>query len=87
MLQALVSDRLVLEAAKSLSFKGYEFTDLRSQSLGNFSRVAKANDSTNEDVLQAYRSANDDAFRAQRQMYGYVKAAEAAGLSRETSDH
>jgi len=73
---------LVLEGAKSLSFKGYEFTDLRSQSLGNFSRVAKANDSTNEDVLQAYSSANEDAFRAQRQMYGFIKAAEAAGLKR-----
>ena len=74
---------LVLESAKALSFKGFEFTDLRSQSLGNFSRVAKANDSTNEDVLQAYRAASEDAFRAQRQMYGYVKAAEAAGLSKK----
>lgn len=75
--------KLELDAPKALSFKGYEFTDLRSQSLGDFSRVAKSNDSTNEDVLQAYRAASEDAFRAQRQMYGYVKAAEAAGLSKK----
>ena len=75
--------KMVLDVPKSLTFKGYEFTELRSQSLGDFSRVAKANNSSNEDVLQAYRAASEDAFRAQRQMYGYVKAAEAAGLSKK----
>ena len=75
--------KLELDASKSLSFKGYEFTELRSQSLGNFTRVAKANNTTEEDILQAYRSANDDAFRAQRQMFGFIKAAEAAGLDEQ----
>jgi hypothetical protein len=73
--------KLVLDIPKSLSYKGYQFTSLRSQSLGDFSRVAKANNSTKEDVIAAYISANEDAFRAQRQMYGFIKAAEAAGLS------
>ena len=73
--------KMVLDIPKSLTFKGYEFTELRSQSLGDFSRVAKANNSSNEDVLQAYVAANEDAFRAQRQMYGYIQAAKAGGLS------
>ena len=72
--------KLELDASKSLSFRGYEFTELRSQALGDFARIAKSNDSTEEDVLNAYLAANQDAFRAQRQMYGFVKAAEAAGL-------
>lgn len=75
--------KLELDVPKSLTYKGYEFTELRSQALSNFTRVAKANDSTNEDVLKAYVAANEDAFRAQRQMYGYIKAAEAAGLDRK----
>jgi|TARA_R100000482_G_scaffold24742_1_gene7430 uncharacterized protein YukE len=74
--------KLELNIPKSLSFKGYEFTSLRSQSLGDFTRVAKANNSSEEDVINAYVAANEDAFRAQRQMYGFMKAAEAAGLSR-----
>jgi len=74
--------KLELNIPKSLSFKGFEFTSLRSQSLGDFSRVAKANNSSEEDVINAYVAANEDAFRAQRQMYGFMKAAEAAGLSR-----
>ena len=74
--------KLELDIPKSLSFKGYEFTSLRSQSLGDFTRVAKANNSSEQDVINAYVSANEDAFRAQRQMYGFMKAAEAAGLNR-----
>lgn len=75
--------KLELDAPKSLSFRGYEFTELRSQSMSNFTRVAKANNSTNEDVIKAYLSANEDAFRAQRQMLGFINAAKAAGLDRQ----
>lgn len=73
--------KLELDVSKSLSYRGYEFTELRSQALSDFSRIAKSNDSTEQDVLDAYRAANRDAFRAQRQMYGFIKAAKAAGLS------
>ena len=55
-------------------------TELRSQTIRDFDRVAQANDSTKEDVLNAYDRTNADAFRHQREMYGFVKAAEAAGL-------
>ncbi len=72
--------KLELDAPKSLSFKGYEFTELRSQALGDFTRVAKANNTTEEDVLRAYRSANEDAFRAQRQLYGFIQSAKASGM-------
>lgn len=70
----------------SLTFEGYDFTDLRSQATGSFTRVAKANDSTVEDVLQAYTNANLDAFRAQQQMHQKIKGAldvmESAGVPR-----
>jgi len=70
----------------SLKFEGFDFTDLRSQAVGSFTRVAKANDSTVEDVLQAYTNANMDAFRAQQQMHQKVLAAldvmESSGVPR-----
>ena len=74
--------KLELNSSKSLSFKGYAFTEKRRGALSDFTRVAKANNSTEADVIQAYKAANEDAFRAQREMYGYGKAAEAAGLNR-----
>jgi len=73
--------KAVLDIPKSLSYKGYGFTDLRSQALGDFGRVAKANNTTAEDVVQAYRSANADLFRAQRDMYGLIQSAKKAGLT------
>jgi hypothetical protein len=73
--------KAVLDVPKSLSYKGYGFTDLRSQALGDFSRVAKANNTTAEDVVQAYRSANADLFRIQRDMYGLIQSAKKAGLT------
>jgi len=73
--------KLELDVDKSLSYRGYEFTELRSQALSDFARIAKSNDSTDQDVINGYRAANEDAFRAQRQMYGFIKAAKAAGLN------
>jgi len=66
--------------AESLSFAGFEFTDLRSQSLRDFSRVAQSNNATEKDVVDAYDRVNADVFRHQKAMFGAVKAAKAAGL-------
>jgi hypothetical protein len=72
----------------SLKFEGYNFTDLRSQASGSFTRVAKANDSTVEDVLQAYTNANADALRAQQDMYqkiqGLFSVMDSAGVPKRT---
>jgi|9_EtaG_2_1085328.scaffolds.fasta_scaffold02499_1 hypothetical protein len=74
--------KLELNSSKSLSYAGYGYTELRSQAVSNFNRAAKANDTTEADVLRAYESANEDAYRAQKKMYGVIKAAEAAGLTK-----
>ena len=71
---------LTYKPQESLSFAGYRTTELRSQTIRDFARIAQSNDSTKEDVLNAYDRTNADAFRHQREMYGFVKAAEAAGL-------
>ena len=71
---------------KSIMYEGYGFTDLRSSATGSFTRVAKANDSTNEDVIEAYLAANNDALRIQQDMYAKIQGAidfmESSGMSR-----
>ncbi|MCW3976543.1 MAG: hypothetical protein NWE77_01270 [Candidatus Bathyarchaeota archaeon] len=73
--------KAVLDVPESLSYKGFGFTDLRAQAMGDFTRTAKANNTTREDIVNAYRSANQDLFRAQRDMYGFIQSAKKAGLS------
>ena len=72
--------KAVLDVPESLSYKGYAFTDLRRQSMGDFSRSAKANNTTEQDIIQAYIAANQDLFRAQRDMYGFIQSAIKVGL-------
>ena len=44
---------------------------------------AKANNTTEDDIIRAYASANEDLFRAQRDMYGIIQSAKKIGLSDE----
>ena len=73
--------KLELDIPKSLSFSGYGYTLTRSSAIRGFGQIAKLNNSTKEDVLQAYVQGNDNLFRIQREMYAKVQAARSAGLS------
>ena len=75
--------KAVLDVPESLSYRAYGFTDLRRQAMGDFSRIAKANNTTEDDIIRAYASANEDLFRAQRDMYGIIQSAKKIGLSDE----
>ena len=70
-----------MDIPKSLSFSGYGYTLTRSSAIRGFGQIAKLNNSTKEDVLQAYVQGNDNLFRIQREMYAKVQAARSAGLS------
>ena len=73
--------KLELDIPKSLSFSGFGYTQTRSSAIRGFGQIAKLNNSTKEDVLQAYVEGNNNLFRVQREMFAKVKAARAAGLS------
>jgi len=73
--------KMELNIPKSLGYTGFEYTSLRTSSAGDFKRVARRNDSTDQDIINAYVSANEDLFRAQRNMYGNIQAARTAGMS------
>jgi hypothetical protein len=66
---------------ESLVFAGFNATEMRSQSIRDFARVAQANNATKEDVLAAYERTNEDAFRHQKEMFGFVKNARDIGLN------
>ena len=73
--------KLQLDIPKALSFSGYGYTQLRSSAIRGFGQVAKLNNSTKEEVLQAYVDGNNNLFRKQREMFEKIKAARAGGLS------
>jgi len=73
--------KLELDIPKALSFSGYGFTQTRSSAIRGFGQIAKLNNSTKEDVLQAYVEGNDNLFRIQREMFAKIQAARSAGLS------
>ena len=73
--------KLELDVPKALSFSGYGYTQTRSSAIRGFGQIAKLNNSTKEDVLEAYVEGNNNLFRVQREMYDKIKAARIAGLS------
>lgn len=73
--------KMELNIPKSLEYSGYEYTSLRSAAQSQFNNIAKRNDSTNQDVIEAYAGANEDLFRIQKNMYLNIEAARAAGMS------
>ena len=73
--------KLELDVPKALSFSGYGYTQTRSSAIRGFGQIAKLNNSTKEDVLQAYVEGNNNLFRVQREMYDKIQAARTAGLS------
>jgi len=73
--------RMDVDLPNTLFYRGYEYTDLRSDAVGNFSSIAKRNDSTEEEIVDAYRRTNEDLFRAQAQLKQVVDAARELGMS------
>jgi hypothetical protein len=73
--------RMDVDLPNTLFYRGYEYTDLRSDAVGNFSSIAKRNDSTEEEIVNAYKRTNEDLFRAQAQLKQVVDAARELGMS------
>ena len=70
-----------LDIPKSLGFLGYEFIDKRGGSYREFGSVAKANNTTKEDVINQYIRSNEDLFRHQKILYKQIQDAKTLGLS------
>jgi hypothetical protein len=66
---------------KSMFFKGVEYASIRNDQQGEFKRTAKANDATNQNIIDAYIKANNNIRRAQTGLYNDTKAMETLGVS------
>lgn len=73
--------RMDVDLPNTLFYRGYEYSDLRTDAVGNFSVVAKRNDSTEQDIIDAYRRTNEDLYRAQAGLMQVVEAARQLGMS------
>ena len=72
-----------LDLSKALSYKGYEFVDLRGNSYREFNSVARANNTTEQDVINQYIRSNEDLLRNQKKLYKFIKDAETLGLGKD----
>jgi hypothetical protein len=71
---------LELDLNKNLEYKGFEYAGVRSDQGGVFKNVAKRNDATNEEILNAYIKANRSLMKAQSNLYEFVQNAKALGF-------
>ena len=65
---------------ETFSFKGFEYNQARRDATSVFSQVANANDTDEQDVIQAYERANNQLKRGQAQLYDLVKSARRLGM-------
>ena len=65
---------------ETFSFKGFEYNQARRDATSVFSQVANANDTDEQDVLQAYERANNQLKRGQAQLYDLVESARRLGM-------
>jgi hypothetical protein len=72
---------MTIRLPETFRYKGFEYNQARQDAQNVFGRAANANDTTADDVLRAYRQANERALRAQAQMYDLVQSAKRLGLS------
>lgn len=63
-----------------LEFRGFEFTKARRNANNIFTVVSNRANATPEDFISAYRTANESAFRIQREMYNVVQDMKTLGL-------
>ena len=73
--------RMDLDLPNTLFYRGYEYSDLRTDAVGNFSTVAKRNDATEQEIIDTYRRTNQDLYRAQAKLMQVVEAARQLGMS------
>lgn len=66
---------------ETFSYKGFEYNQARRDATSVFSQVANANDSTEQDVIDAYQRANAQLMRGQAQLYDLVETARRLGMS------
>ena len=71
-----------LNIGRSLQYAGGEYSSLRSSAVQIFTKVADDNDATEEDILNAYRQANEARRRQQAKLKARIDAAMDAGMSR-----
>jgi hypothetical protein len=65
----------------TLTFVGYEFSNMRTSALSDFARTAKNNATTEQQIVDSYVTANQNALRHQREMFDYIKKARVLGVS------
>lgn len=66
---------------ENLTFAGYEYSNRRTGALAGFSRSAKNNATTPQQIIDAYRESNEDLFREQSVLYQAIKDARTLGYS------
>jgi len=67
--------RMDLDLPNTLYYRGYEYGSTRSSAVGGFNSVARRNDSTVPEILDAYMQSNENLRRAQGRLYQVVEAA------------
>lgn len=66
---------------ETFSYKGFEYNQARRDATSVFSRVVNANDTTEQDILEAYNKANEQLMVGQAQLYDLVQSAKRLGMS------
>lgn len=64
---------------QNLTFEGYEFSNKRTSALSVFTRTAKNNATTEQQIVDSYVQANENLLRHQRKMYQFIKDARTLG--------
>jgi hypothetical protein len=68
------------QGSKSLKYKGYEFAKARQDAANIFNSLARRPNVTPEQLIEAYRDANEARFRAFNRFYNTLKDAEQFGM-------
>ena len=72
---------ITINLRKDFNFRAKAYTPLRSEAKGLAQRVIKANDSTPEQMFEAWDGYLDSLYRLQSELYADVQAARTLGLS------
>tara|TARA_R100001509_G_C4879677_1_gene219666 strand:- start:350 stop:3148 length:2799 start_codon:yes stop_codon:yes gene_type:complete len=68
------------QASQGLKYKGYEFAKARQDASNIFNSLARRPNVTKEQLLEAYKDANEARFRAYNRFYNTLKDIEGLGL-------
>ena len=66
---------------ETFSYKGFEYNQALRDATSVFAQAANANDTTEQDVIEAYQRANSQLMRGQAQLYDLVETARRLGMS------